>query len=75
MNNSQFAPWPSFDQEEADAVRDVLINRFNVSGSRISAEGFGESQPVASNESDAGRAENRRVITVIIKTLQNYRPR
>ena len=62
-------------QRRADAVRDVLINRFNVWGSRISAEGFGESQPVASNESDAGRAENRRVITVIIKTLQNYRPR
>ena len=26
MNNSQFAPWPSFDQEEADAVRDVLLS-------------------------------------------------
>lgn len=59
----------------ASAVRQVLINRFDVQGSRISVEGFGESQPVASNDTDSGRAQNRRVITVIIKTLQNYRPR
>lgn len=59
----------------ANAVREVLTSRFNVRPSRISAEGFGESQPVASNDTDAGRAQNRRVITVIIKTLQNYRPR
>jgi OOP family OmpA-OmpF porin len=52
-----------------------LVNRFDVAASRVSARGFGESQPVTSNASDAGRAENRRVITVIIKTLQRYQPR
>ena len=26
MNNSQFAPWPSFDKKEVDAVRDVLLS-------------------------------------------------
>jgi len=62
-------------QRRADAVEAVLTGRFGIQGSRISAEGFGESQPVASNNTDAGRADNRRVITVIIKTLQNYRPR
>lgn len=62
-------------QRRADAVRAVLIDRFNIQGSRITAEGFGETQPVASNNTDAGRAQNRRVMTVIIKTLQNYRPR
>ncbi len=59
----------------ANAVREVMIDRFNVQASRISASGFGESQPVASNDTDSGRAQNRRVVTVIIKTLQNYRPR
>ena len=59
----------------ANAVRQVLIGQFNVQASRISAVGYGESQPVAGNDSSAGRAQNRRVITVIIKTLQNYRPR
>jgi len=59
----------------AAAVRQVMIDRFNVQASRVSARGFGESQPVASNDTDSGRAQNRRVMTVIIKTLQNYRPR
>jgi len=59
----------------ARAVRQVLIERFDVQGSRITARGYGESQPVASNDSDAGRAQNRRVMTLIVKTLQNYRPR
>jgi OOP family OmpA-OmpF porin len=59
----------------AAAVRQVMIDRFNVQASRISSRGFGESQPVASNDTDTGRAQNRRVMTVIIKTLQNYRPR
>jgi OOP family OmpA-OmpF porin len=62
-------------QRRADAVRQVLIDRFDVQGSRITATGFGESQPIASNDTSAGRAQNRRVMTVIIKTLQNYQPR
>jgi OmpA-OmpF porin, OOP family len=59
----------------ANAVRQVMIDRFNVQASRVSARGFGESRPVSSNDTDSGRADNRRVMTVIIKTLQNYRPR
>jgi len=59
----------------AAAVRQVMIDRFNVQASRVSSNGFGESQPIATNDTDAGRAQNRRVMTVIIKTLQNYRPR
>jgi len=62
-------------ERRAAAVRQVMIDRFDVQASRISAQGFGESQPVASNDTDAGRAKNRRVMTVIIKTLQNYQPR
>ena len=62
-------------QRRADAVRAVMIDRFGVGAGRVSTQGFGESQPIASNDTDSGRAENRRVITVIIQTLQNYRPR
>lgn len=62
-------------QRRAEAVRQVLIGRYDVQASRVSATGYGESRPVASNETAAGREQNRRVITVIIKTLQNYRPR
>ena len=62
-------------QRRADAVRQVLIDRFNIQGSRISATGYGESQPIASNDTAAGRQQNRRVITVMVRTLQNYQPR
>jgi len=44
----------------ANAVRDYLVAG-GVSASRISVEGFGESKPVASNRTDDGRAQNRRV--------------
>jgi OOP family OmpA-OmpF porin len=37
-----------------------LINR-GVSASRLSSAGYGESQPIASNDTDEGRALNRRV--------------
>jgi OOP family OmpA-OmpF porin len=44
----------------ANAVRNDLIGR-GVSASRLTAVGYGESQPVASNDTDEGRALNRRV--------------
>ena len=62
-------------QRRVAAVRQVMIDRFNVQASRVSSRGYGESQPVASNDSDAGRAENRRVMTVVINTVDSYRPR
>jgi outer membrane protein OmpA-like peptidoglycan-associated protein len=52
-----------------------MIDRFNISRARVTSRGLGELQPVTSNDTDAGRASNRRVMTVIIKTLQNYKPR
>jgi len=47
-------------QERADAVRQALIDR-GVEPKRLAAEGIGESQPVATNATSAGRRENRRV--------------
>ena len=57
------------------AVRQVMIDRFNVQASRVMSRGYGESQPVASNDTDPGRADNRRVMTVVINTVESYRPR
>lgn len=62
-------------QRRADAVMAVLVDRYSVAASRVSARGLGESQPIANNATDKGRAENRRVITVIVKTLQKYQPK
>lgn len=44
----------------AEAVRNYLIAH-GIDASRISTEGFGKSQPVATNDTDEGRAQNRRV--------------
>lgn len=47
-------------ERRAIAVRDYLIAG-GISPRRITAEGLGESMPVASNNTDDGRAQNRRV--------------
>lgn len=44
----------------AKAVRDYLIGK-GVAGDRLEANGYGESQPIADNNTKEGRAENRRV--------------
>ncbi|MHA6608513.1 OmpA family protein [Photobacterium damselae] len=47
--------------KRADAVAEALRSVMNVDSSRIIAEGRGESNPVASNATAEGRAQNRRV--------------
>ncbi|MGF7175514.1 OmpA family protein [Azospirillum doebereinerae] len=51
-------------EARAQAVRDALTAR-GVNPSRIVTQGFGETQPVASNTNDSGRQQNRRVDVVI----------
>jgi OOP family OmpA-OmpF porin len=52
-------------QRRADAVSQELQSRFNIDASRIQSVGYGESRPIADNDTAAGRAENRRVVGVI----------
>jgi chemotaxis protein MotB len=47
-------------QRRADNVMQFLISQ-GVKPSLLSAKGFGEGDPVASNDTPAGRAQNRRV--------------
>lgn len=47
-------------ERRAQAVRDYLVSE-GVSPAQLIAKGYGESQPVADNDTDAGQAKNRRV--------------
>lgn len=47
-------------QARAEAVRAYLQSK-GVADSRMNARGYGEGKPIASNETEAGRAQNRRV--------------
>ena len=49
----------SLSEQRATAVRDHLVSA-GVPAARLTAKGYGESQPRASNETAAGRATNRR---------------
>jgi chemotaxis protein MotB len=48
-------------QKRADAVMQFLISQ-GVNPSLVSAHGYGEADPVASNDTASGRAQNRRVV-------------
>ena len=45
----------------AAAVKQALVDRFNIAAERLSTAGFGASRPVDSNDTLEGRARNRRV--------------
>lgn len=45
----------------AQAFGDYIVARFEIDKTRITAIGFGESRPVVSNETEAGKRQNRRV--------------
>jgi len=52
-------------ERRANAVRDYLASK-GVKASRLTAKGYGESRPVASNDTKEGRAENRRVELIVL---------
>ncbi|MBS0396992.1 MAG: OmpA family protein, partial [Proteobacteria bacterium] len=47
-------------ERRAIAVKDYLVAH-GVNADLLTAQGFGEENPIASNDTAAGRAENRRV--------------
>lgn len=57
-------------QQRADSVRDALIAYHGVDADRVTATGYGEEQPIASNETAEGRKQNRRVVALVQKEVR-----
>ena len=55
----------SLSEQRANSVRDDLIKR-GIKADRIEAEGKGKTEPIATNDTEEGRAQNRRVEFTIL---------
>ena len=54
-------------KQRADAVKKKFVQDYGISADRIRTEGYGESRPVADNNTQTGRESNRRAIAVILR--------
>lgn len=52
-------------EKRANSVRQYLIDKFGIDGSRLTAVGYGLTKPVASNDTVEGKQQNRRVEAVM----------
>lgn len=57
-------------QERAESVQQYMINAMRIPTYRLIATGYGETRPVASNETESGRARNRRIDLVIRPNIE-----
>jgi OOP family OmpA-OmpF porin len=57
-------------QNRAESVQQYMINAMRIPTYRLIATGYGETRPVSSNETEAGRARNRRIDIVIKPNLE-----
>ncbi|ALM84383.1 OmpA family protein [Bordetella sp. N] len=60
-NEGALAHNRTLSQQRADAVVKALVSQYGVDAKRLEAYGVASLAPVASNDSDQGRAKNRRV--------------
>lgn len=58
-------------QDRAESVQQYMINAMRIPSYRLIATGFGETNPVANNETASGRAQNRRIDIVIKPNLDS----
>lgn len=52
-------------QRRAESVVDYLAANFSVARNRLTATGYGETQPIADNKTEEGKRHNRRIKAVI----------
>lgn len=68
IHNAQYSSNWALSTARATEVLQLLIARYHFNPSRLSAAGYAKYHPVASNSTAAGRARNRRVDIVVLRT-------
>ena len=68
INNAQFPSNWELSAMRATNVLRFLVREADLNPARLSESGYGEYRPIADNNSEAGRALNRRVDIVIMKS-------
>ena len=48
-------------QRRAEAIKNVMVKKYKIEASRLTAKGFGFSKPIADNKTKEGKQKNRRV--------------
>lgn len=51
-------------EKRVQSIKDYLVQRFQIAPERVRTVGYGESRPIASNDTPEGRSQNRRVEVV-----------
>jgi OOP family OmpA-OmpF porin len=52
-------------KKRSEAVRDYLLGKFKIDKDRITLNWYGKADPIASNQTEEGRAANRRVVGIL----------
>jgi OOP family OmpA-OmpF porin len=71
MGGEEYNQWLS--QRRADTIANILTSDFKVAGDRVTAIGYGETRPIASNDTEAGRQRNRRVVGVVEANVETVK--
>ena len=50
--------------ERANALKEILVHKFKINPKRIEIVGYGEADPIASNNTEEGRRLNRRIVVI-----------
>lgn len=68
VDKGQYKSVLALSNERAIAVAELLMSKYGISSSTLSTAGFGASRPLGSNDTEDGRAKNRRVDIVLLQT-------